>query len=192
MKNEEIEVGKTYEAKVARRSIEVRIDGENPKGGWNATAIASGKPVRIKNAQALRPAAEAGEQTRVVEDEAQQAPADETQAAPSDEPPPAKGKKKSTSAKAAPKEKKPREKEAPKEGKGMSLLDAAAVVLKGKGEPMRCKDIVAAVVAKGMWSTKALTPEATLYSAILREVTTKKNDSRFKKADRGLFEHTGK
>src|SRR4051812_42013408 len=63
---------------------------------------------------------------------------------------------------------------APKEPKPkkLSLLDAAAQVLKAKGEPMRCKDMVAAVVEKALWKTSAPTPEATLYSAILREITT--------------------
>jgi hypothetical protein len=68
----------------------------------------------------------------------------------------------------------------------VSLRDAAAVVLKANVEPMRCKDIVAVVVGKGMWTTDAPTPEATLYSAILREMK-KGSASRFKKSDRGHF-----
>ena len=75
--------------------------------------------------------------------------------------------------------------------KKLSLLDAAAQVLKAKGEPMRCKDMVATMVEKGLWKTSAPTPEATLYSAILREITTKKNEARFKKSDRGLFAFNG-
>src|SRR5687767_13158333 len=70
--------------------------------------------------------------------------------------------------------------------KKVSLLDAAAVVLKAKGEPMRCKEMVATVVEKGLWKTDAPTPEATLYSAILREMK-KGKDSRFRKTDRGHF-----
>ena len=36
-------------------------------------------------------------------------------------------------------------------------------------------------------SPNGQTPAATLYSAILREINTKGKESRFKKADRGLF-----
>ena len=57
---QEIEVGGTYLAKVGARSVEVRVEAENAKGGWNATALASGKPVRVKDAKHLRPAKAAG------------------------------------------------------------------------------------------------------------------------------------
>jgi len=70
--------------------------------------------------------------------------------------------------------------------KKVTLLDAAAQVLKSNGEPMNCKAMVAAVTEKKLWSTSAPTPEATLYSAILRELK-KGKDARFKKVDRGQF-----
>src|SRR5687767_6195800 len=54
-KQQEIQIGGTYLAKVGARSVEVKVDGENPKGGWNATAVATGKPVRVKDARNLRP-----------------------------------------------------------------------------------------------------------------------------------------
>src|SRR4051794_16370377 len=60
MKKDEIKVGSTYLAKVGARSVEVRIEGETPKGGWNAKSVASGKPIRIKDPKHLRPAKEAG------------------------------------------------------------------------------------------------------------------------------------
>ncbi len=71
--------------------------------------------------------------------------------------------------------------------KKVSLLDAAAQVLKAKGEPMTCGAMVEAVMAKKLWTTDAPTPAATLYSAILREMK-KGKDSRFKKTDRGHFD----
>ena len=74
--------------------------------------------------------------------------------------------------------------------KKLSLMDAAAQVLKAKGEPMTCGAMVEAVMAKKLWTTSAPTPAATLYSAILREQKTKGNKSRFKKVDRGQFAHT--
>jgi len=66
-------------------------------------------------------------------------------------------------------------------------LDAAALVLNTKGEPMTCKAIMDEVLSKGMWKTNGKTPAATIYAAMLREITKKGDKSRFKKTDRGLF-----
>ena len=68
-----------------------------------------------------------------------------------------------------------------------SGLDAAAKVLAEAGEPLRCKQIVETMLAKGYWTTNGKTPAATIYAAILREIQTKGKDARFKKTDRGLF-----
>ena len=69
----------------------------------------------------------------------------------------------------------------------LSCLDAAAEVPKASGTPMRCKEMVAAMAAKGLWSSTAPTPHQTLASALLREVTKKGAASRFRKAGRGAF-----
>lgn len=73
--------------------------------------------------------------------------------------------------------------------KRTSALAAAAEVLRTAGAPMRCKDLIAAMRDQGLWaSPNGKTPEATLYSAILREIGKKADQSRFHKTDRGLFE----
>ena len=54
MKKNEVKVGGTYLAKVSDKVVPVRIDGETPHGGWDATTEATGKKVRIKSAQRLR------------------------------------------------------------------------------------------------------------------------------------------
>ena len=61
-------------------------------------------------------------------------------------------------------------------------------VLAEAGEALNCKQMVEKVMATGLWKTSGKTPAATLYSAILRECQTKGDSSRFRKADRGLFE----
>ena len=77
--------------------------------------------------------------------------------------------------------------EAPKP-KRVSLLDAAATVLKGAKGPMQAKAIVDEVVARGLWKPGAgKTPNATLYAAMTREIADKGADSRFRKVERGLF-----
>ncbi len=70
---------------------------------------------------------------------------------------------------------------------GMSGLDAAAKVLAGSREPMRCADLTEAILKRGLWSTKGKTPAATLNAAMLREMKDKGRASRFRKAGRGLF-----
>src|SRR6267142_2818689 len=77
---------------------------------------------------------------------------------------------------------------APKKANGkVSQLDAAVAVLKAKGEAMNCKGMVEVMLAKKLWSTDGKTPAATLYSAILREITVKGSEARFKKTERGHF-----
>ncbi len=73
----------------------------------------------------------------------------------------------------------------------MSCLDAAAAVVKAAGTSMNCKAMVTAMAEQGLWKSDAPTPAATLSSAILREMTKKSDASRFRKADRGLFELRG-
>ena len=75
----------------------------------------------------------------------------------------------------------------PASGK-MSALDAAAKVLGESTEPLTSKAMIDAMAAKGYWqSPGGKTPHATLYAAILREITTKGEESRFIKTERGHF-----
>jgi hypothetical protein len=79
----------------------------------------------------------------------------------------------------------------PPEGE-MSCLNAAAKVLAEKGEPMTCREMIGAMATKGYWTTPGgLTPHASLYSSISREIRDKGKESRFKKSERGMFASTG-
>ena len=73
--------------------------------------------------------------------------------------------------------------------KSMSLIDAAAHILaQDNQEPLRCKDIVEQAIEQKLWQPgKGLTPASTLYAAIGREIKTKGENSRFVKAERGMF-----
>jgi hypothetical protein len=72
--------------------------------------------------------------------------------------------------------------------KRLSALDAAAQVLAETGQPMRCSELIAAMTAKGYWTSPAgKTPGSTLYAAFLRELRTKKDQARFRKTERGKF-----
>jgi hypothetical protein len=81
----------------------------------------------------------------------------------------------------------PRPAKEPK-AKRISALDAAATVLAASEVPMRAKEMIAAMEAKGLWkSPGGKTPEATLYAAIIREIAAKGTAARFKKHERGVF-----
>ena len=67
-------------------------------------------------------------------------------------------------------------------------LDAAVLVLEEVGEPMNTRDIVDMAKGYGYWNPGGKTPHTTLYSAIIREISFKGADSRFRKTERGKFE----
>jgi len=91
-------------------------------------------------------------------------------------------------AKAAPKAKKATE----NKPKRVSALDAAAQVLKAAGKPMNSQDLITAMAEKGLWtSPKGATPHATIFAAILREISANGKAARFTKVDRGQFAFNG-
>lgn len=60
MNKADVTIGGEYLAKVTNKVVAVRIDAENPSGGWDATNLSTNKKVRIKTAGRLRgPAAAA-------------------------------------------------------------------------------------------------------------------------------------
>jgi len=72
--------------------------------------------------------------------------------------------------------------------KKLSALDAAARVLGETGQAMSCPELIAAMAARGYWSSpRGRTPAGTLYSAVLREMQTKGDQARFRKSARGKF-----
>jgi hypothetical protein len=76
--------------------------------------------------------------------------------------------------------------------KKLSQIEAALKVLAKAGEPMNCKAMVEAMTKQGLWSSPGgATPDATLYSSILRDLQ-KGKDARFKKTDRGHFTLAGR
>ena len=149
-------------------------------------AVAAASPVATEQEPAPQPVPEAAPADAgsaaaqsTWEDDLQaarpEAPADQGEDTPASTPPRAKRQRK-PKAPAEPKDKK------------VSALDAAARVLAEAGEAMTCKEMIGAMAAKGYWSSPGgQTPDATLYSAILREIGTKGDQARFVKAAPGRF-----
>jgi hypothetical protein len=72
--------------------------------------------------------------------------------------------------------------------KKTSAIDAAAKVLAETGAPMSCKEMIGAMAGKGYWTSPGgKTPDATLCSAILREIKVKGEQSQFIKVGPGRF-----
>ena len=83
-------------------------------------------------------------------------------------------------------------KEVKPEAKPLSALNAAAKVLADAKEPMGCQAMIDEMAARKLWTSPGgKTPAATLYSAILREISGKGKDSRFRKTDKGKFAAAG-
>ncbi|HUU09034.1 MAG TPA: winged helix-turn-helix domain-containing protein [Phycisphaerae bacterium] len=206
MKKADVKVGGVYSAKVSGKVVPVRIDGESPHGGWNATNTATGKKVRIKSAQRLRgvvhkskplalaiPSQAGGGKTAADAKAAKRTKVETwrkevaTKVATPDAAVDAAVRANADARRAA-KEKKPTKGDAKKAG----CLDAAVEVLKAAGGgPLGCKEMVERMLAKGLWQTKGKTPEATLYAAIIREIANLARGSRFRKEGRGQFALAG-
>jgi len=211
MQKNEIQIGDVYTAKVTNKLVQVRIDAANRHGGWDATNLTTNKKVRIRTAAKLRSAVDAngamtgGKKTRATKQAKSATEADTAQTSP-----PA-SELAATAATACPNcgeterdddgdcakchepvGKMPKRARAPKEPKEkrMSGLDAAAKVLSESEVPMNAKEMIEAAEAKGYWkSPGGKTPQATIYSAIIREISTKGPESRFRKTERGRFVH---
>lgn len=56
MKKTEVEIGKTYMAKVSKKLVKVKVVGINITGrGWQAISQSTGRTIHIRGAQRLRP-----------------------------------------------------------------------------------------------------------------------------------------
>jgi hypothetical protein len=146
-----------------------------------ATEVSVTEPVPLAQEQSLAPAQEQTPATTEM-------PAAEA-AVPDQEPPqPASADSDSEPTPTSGKPKRQRKAPAGPKKEKISALDAAARVLAEENRAMTCKEMIEAMAAKGYWSSPGgKTPEATLYSAILRELTTKGAGVRFAKVERGKF-----
>ncbi len=185
MKKADVKIGGKYYANVSGNRCEIQIDTEKPRGGWDATNLATGKKILIKSAQRLqgevgakrgRAKVTTEDSVTVVENE----PATiETIGGESSTA--VAVLKKPRKAKAAATE------TADAGEKRLSCVAAALKVLGESGEPMNAQELITAMEAKGYWTSPGgKTPHATLYSAILRDLA-KGDDSKFVKTERGRF-----
>ncbi len=170
MKKAEVKIGSKYYAHVSGNRCEIQIDAEKPRGGWDATNLATGKKIHIKNAQRLQ--GEVNARKTAAKTHSEKAPTE-----PAD-----------TTAEIVPiKPKRVANKNDGDQPKRLSALAAAHKVLCEATEPLNVQQMIEAMTTKGYWTSPGgKTPHATLYSAILRELA-KGEASRFVKTERGRF-----
>jgi len=162
MEAKDIKVGKTYEIKVGKNNVAIRITKAIDEGGWEAVSLATDKPLVIKSAE------------RII---APYTPEKKAAA-------PKKQKSKQSPAETA----KEVLDNTVKPLKPMSALDAAVKVLAESNEPLNCKQMVDVMIAENYWTPgHGKTPANTLHAAISKEIKVKADQSRFKKAGRGQF-----
>ena len=210
MKKSDVKTGKFYAAKVSGRMATIRIDAENPNGGWDATNLTTRKKVRIRSARRLRhetrPPGKSGAELKAIHaaDQENARLADERAASgdgmtASERAMAESARRAKKARKAGSKAKAAKKRNTGKRGassgkpKRMSALDAAVKVLEERDPadgPLSCAQMVERMAAKGYWTPTrgGLTPANTLYSAVLRECQKKGDASRFRKAGRGVFE----
>lgn len=176
MKQEDIQIGGTYLVGLAGNFVPVLITEDHPSGkGWNGTTT-TGKTIRIASVQRL--------QQKLNDDDGDTANLKAKQpkatTGTTDAPKPNTSKRAATGG--------------DPDAKPMSLIDAAACILaQDNCEPLRCKNIVEQAISQKLWQPgKGLTPANTLHAAIMREIKTKGDESRFAKAERGQYTTSGK
>ena len=189
MKKAEVLLGGKYYANVSGTRCEIQIDAEKPRGGWDATNLATGKKILIKSAQRLQ--GEVGTKrgrakvttegnVTVVENEPATVETIGVETPTAVAVPKKQRKTKTVATETAT--------EAADAGeKRLSCVSAALKVLGESSEPMNAQELITAMEAKSYWSSPGgKTPHATLYSAILRDLA-KGDESRFVKTERGRF-----
>jgi len=184
MKKHEVKVGAVYRVKVSGSVQDVRITGENPHGGWDGVNDATKRAVRIKSAQRLRGVAgeRPAKRKKIVSLAEYEADSKGEKNAKDDMAATVEAVEKGNLAEGVTVPTAGKKKRQPK-GPRHSLANAAILVLAKAKEPMNAKAIVEQATADGLYEPgDGKTPEATLYSAMLRD-----KKARFHKAARGVW-----
>jgi len=173
---EEIRLGQCWMVRLAKRDLCVRLESHNPDGGWIARVMSHGRKVTIKNVAQLIQRCDKVTIHTVAETTK---PNRRSRAVP----PPV-----------GPKARKPISKmnkvvaEPVREPLGpLSLLDAAAVVLRESRAALSTREIIAMVVERNLWEPAGSTPWATLNAALNRDIAANGAESRFSKKERGKY-----
>ena len=172
--NETIRLGECWMARLTKRDLCVRLESRTTDGGWIARVMSHGRKVIIKSATQLL---QRCDKVRIYTVAGETTPNRRSHAIP----PPVKSRKpvlKANKAVVA----SIREPLA-----SMSLLDAAAVVLRESKTALSTREIIALIVERKLWKPTGATPWQSLSAALNRDIVANGTQSRFKKKDRGKY-----
>lgn len=165
----EIRLGKCYRVQLTTREAVVRIEDYGSRESWVSRDLSHGRKVVVRASQIVCRCDENG--IRAVADET--IPNRRSKALPPDK------KEPSIIESSTP---------PPPVAHGpMSLLDAAALVLRGSRKPMSTREIVSLVIERKLWESTGATPWATLNAALNRDIAANGSKSRFVKKTRGKY-----
>ena len=173
MTQEEIHLGQCWMARLMKRDICVRLESRSPDGGWIARVMSHGRKVKIKSATQLL---QRCDKVRIYTVAETTTPNRRSRAVPLSV------------------ESRTR-KHVPRRGKTvtepvplvpLSLLDAAAVVLRKSKTALSTREIIALVVEQGLWEPTGSTPWGSLSAALNRDIQNG-TQSRFRKKERGRY-----
>lgn len=187
MNTNDIVLGRCYLARLSKSEMPVRLERNDPKGGWIARSLEHGRVIRIRetsqliglyeNNAARQIASEATPHRRSRKNETIKRPPVNPLTEPYQQRRPAK--------------KVVRPLPQPMVKKvilvRLNLLDAAHRVLTETKRALTTREIVAACVEKGYWTSSAATPWQTLNAALNRDLAANGSESRFVKTGRGLY-----
>ena len=174
MTQEEIRLGQCWMVRLSKRDLCVRLESRSPDGGWIARVMAHGRKVKIKCATQLL---QRCDKVRIYTVAETATPNRRSRAVPPSveprtrKPVPGRGK---TVAEPVPLV-------------SLSLLDAAAVVLRKSKTALSTREIIALVVERKLWEPTGTTPWGSLSAALNRDIQANGTQSRFKKAQRGKY-----
>ena len=192
MNANEVQIDGYYTCKVDHKLTIVHVLDKDPAGGWDAINTKTGKRIHVKAAKRLLELVDPRTGKPMTNPVAATCePAAESSQTTTEEPKRDTAQPVATGSEAEEPAEEPVEEtsQAAAQGKKMSLIEAAIMVMRDLGEPMNTKRMVALVAERGLWqpSRGGKTPAATLYSSILREMRDKGDSSRFEKKERGKF-----
>ena len=207
MKKNDIKIGQAYMAKVTGSDAPVRIDAQNPHGGWDAKNLVTGRKVRIKTAGRLKRQCTQADLANIKRPTPKRrtktaTPATTSPTAARVAKAPAMASEKATVTKGRDTGQTGKQHQRPtgaghdsgaeapiaRRGSRLSGLTAAFMVLVDADTELGVKKIVELAAEKGWWKSDAATPHATIYAAIIREITNKGDKAHFRRGKRrGTF-----
>jgi len=175
-----IKVGNSYLVKIGKNEVKVRVVKEKPDGGWMVNSLAGGSTFLVKDSGRFLRCLETlpvTAKTPAIAPVPAQAPAVATVPVQPPAPVSVPALQIPVSALASTRK--------------LTMLDAAAEVLKSASQPMSSKEMISAMEEANLWKSPAgKTPANTLGAAINREIAGKENP-RFKKTEKGKFALAG-